>query len=91
MPVAVGRWRFRGEVIAVFVGRWWQLFWGSKVVCFSAFARLESGRCSPAWFLMGGCGCGGFCVGGSGEVLGRFWVGSDSPSFCLIVNRYLLV
>lgn len=22
-----------------FVGRWWQLFWGSKVVCFSVFAR----------------------------------------------------
>lgn len=41
----------------------------------------------PLGFLAGGCGCGRFC----GEVLGGFWVGADSPSFCLIVNRYLLV
>lgn len=69
MPVAVGRWRFRGEVIAVFVGRWWQLFWGSKVVCFSVLARSWSGRRSPAWVSDGRVRVGGrFC----GEVLGGF-------------------
>lgn len=30
---------FSGCVNGIFVGRWWQLFWGGEVVCFSVFAR----------------------------------------------------
>lgn len=41
----------------------------------------------PLGFLAGGCGCGRFC----GEVLDGLWAGDDSPSFCLVVNRYLLI
>lgn len=70
MPVAVGRWRFRGEVIAVFVGRWWQLFWGSKVVCFSVLARSWSGRRSPAWVSDGRVRLWRVLWGGSAVVLG---------------------
>lgn len=38
----------------------------------------------PLGFLAGGCVW-------VADFVGRFWVGADSPSFCLIVNRYLLV
>lgn len=52
-----------------FVGRWWRFLWGGEEVCFSVFARLGSGRRSPAWVSDGRVRLWPFLWGGSVAVL----------------------
>lgn len=53
-----------------FVGRWWRLFWVSRIVCFSVLARSGSGRSSPAWVSGGRVWLCPVLWGGSAAVMG---------------------